>query len=114
MCGNEDCFKIAKFCAKTKSNGRRSGEVEDVQRRSRFAQNGHESWVYCYDIETKSQLSEWKPPKKAFQVRSNVKAFLSIFFDYNDVVHHVFLSQGCTANKEFYLEVMPRLRSKIP
>ena len=37
-----------------------------------------ESWVYGYDIETKAQSSQWKRPeepipKKARQVRSNVK-----------------------------------------
>ena len=39
---------------------------------------GDESWVYGYDVETKVQSSQWKhtespKPKKARQVRSNVK-----------------------------------------
>jgi histone-lysine N-methyltransferase SETMAR len=39
---------------------------------------GDETWVYVYDPETKQQSSQWKSqnslwPKKAHQVRSNVK-----------------------------------------
>ena len=37
----QDCFKIAKFRAKTTLNGHRSGDVDNDQRQSRFAQKGH-------------------------------------------------------------------------
>ncbi|XP_064100988.1 protein GVQW3-like [Macrobrachium nipponense] len=45
---------------------------------------GDETWVYGYDPETKFQLSQWKHqtsprPKKARQVRSNVKVMLTCF-----------------------------------
>ena len=65
-----------------------------------------ESQVYGYDIEAKAQSSQWKRPdeprpKKTRQVRSNVKVLLYVFFDCNDVVHHEFLSQGATFNKEY-------------
>jgi len=45
---------------------------------------GDETWVYGYDPESKQQSSQWKSPnsprpKKAHQVRSNVKSML-IFF----------------------------------
>ena len=33
-CGSEDCYKIAK----TKPHGHHSGDVDEIQRRSRFAQ----------------------------------------------------------------------------
>ncbi|UYV84734.1 hypothetical protein LAZ67_X003247 [Cordylochernes scorpioides] len=54
---------------------------------------GDEAWVYGYDVETKGQSSQWKlphetRPKKARQVRSNVKVLLTVFFDCRDVVHH--------------------------
>ena len=70
-----------------------------------------ESWVYGYDNETKAQLSQWKRPEesrpiKAYQVRWNVKVLLNVFFNCNGEVHHEFLPQGCTVNKEYYLEVM--------
>ncbi|UYV75390.1 hypothetical protein LAZ67_13000104 [Cordylochernes scorpioides] len=65
---------------------------------------GDESWVYGYDVETKAQSSQWKllhepRPKKARQVRG--------------VVHHEFLPQGRTVNKEYYLQVMCNLCEAI-
>ena len=61
---------------------------------------GDEKWVHGYDVETKVQSSQRKHTKsprlkKARQVRSNV------------------LPQGRTVNKEYYLEVMRRLRETI-
>ena len=68
-----------------------------------------------YDIETKAQSSQWKypeeaSPKKARYIWLNVKVLHTIFFDCNGVVHHKFLLQSRTVNKEYYLEVMRRLR----
>ena len=40
-CGSECCSKIAKLLAKTTSHGHCSGDVDDVQRRSKFAQKGY-------------------------------------------------------------------------
>ena len=79
---------------------------------------GDESQVYVYDIDTKAQSCHWKlpvkpRPKKARQVRSNVKVLFFVFFDCNGQVHYEFLSQGHTVNKEHYLEVMWRLREAI-
>ena len=39
---------------------------------------------------------------------------LTVFFDYNAVVHHEFLPQGRTVNKEYKIEVLHRLREAIP
>ena len=47
------------------------------------------------------------------KVGSNVKDLLTVFFDYNGVVHREFLPEGPTANKEYYLEVMRHLRKAI-
>lgn len=79
---------------------------------------GDESWVYGYDIETKAQSSEWRTqsegrPKKALQVRSKVKVLLTVFYDYNGIVHKEFLPPGKTVNKEYYKSVMIRLREAI-
>lgn len=79
---------------------------------------GDETWVYGYDVETKAQSSQWKfseeqRPKKARQVRSNVKVLLTVFFDYNGIVHHEFLPSGRTVNKEYYLQVLRNLREAI-
>ncbi|UYV72414.1 hypothetical protein LAZ67_9003006 [Cordylochernes scorpioides] len=79
---------------------------------------GDEAWVYGYDVETKAQSSQWKlphepRPKKARQVQSNVKVLLTVFFDCRGVVHHEFLPQGRTVNKEYYLQVMCNLSEAI-
>jgi transposase len=51
---------------------------------------------------------------KSRQVRSHVKVMLTVFFFYSEgVVHYEFLPQGRTVNKEYYLEVMQRLREAI-
>ncbi|CAB3259756.1 unnamed protein product [Arctia plantaginis] len=67
---------------------------------------GDETWVYGYDVETKAQSSQWRHsgsprPKKTRQVRSNSKVKLTVFFDFNGIVHHEFLPQGQTMNKEY-------------
>jgi len=40
-------------------------------------------------------------------------AMLAVFFDSDGVVHYEFLPQGQTVNKEYYLEVMQRLREAV-
>ena len=70
--------------------------------------NGDETWVYVYDPETKFQSSQWKHPqsprpKKARQVRSNVKVMLTCFFDYHIIVHHEYAAEGRVINKEYYV-----------
>lgn len=79
---------------------------------------GDESWVYGYDPETKVQSSQWKTansprPKKARMSRSNVKTLLIVFFDYKGIVHHEYAPSGQTVNKEYYIEVLRRLRDAI-
>ena len=74
--------------------------------------------VYGYDVETKSQSSRWMHfgsprPKKARQVRTNVKVMFTVFFDFNGIVYHEFLPRGQTDNKEYYLQVQRRLREAI-
>ena len=93
-------------------------EVNDDPELIKRVITGDETWVYGYDIETKVQSSQWKlpeepRPKKARQVRSNVKVMLTVFFDFNGVVYHEFLPPGRTVNKEYYLEVLRRLREAI-
>jgi len=69
---------------------------------------GDESWLYNYDPETKRQSSQWKTPsspqpKKARQVRSNIKSMLIIFFDIRRFVHKEFVPPGQTVNGNFLL-----------
>ena len=74
--------------------------------------------MYGYDVETEVQSSQWVSktsprPKKARHVLSRVKVMLTVFFDSEGVVHYEFLQQGRTVNKEYYLEVMQRLREAV-
>ena len=78
----------------------------------------YESQVYGFVIKTKDQSPQLKRPekprpKKACQIASNVKVLLTAFFDCNGLVHHEFLPQGRTVNKEYYVEVMCRLSEVI-
>ena len=87
---------------------------ECVENDSKFLNNvitGDESWVYGYNPETKAQSSQWKHsssprPKKARQVRSNVKVSLTVFLDSRRLVHHESAPQGQTVTKEFYEGVL--------
>ena len=79
---------------------------------------GDEAWVYGYDPESKFQSSQWKHtesprPKKALQIRNNVKVMLTCFFDSRGIVHHEYAPEGQIINKEYYLEVLRRLRGAV-
>ena len=51
--------------------------------------------------------------KKARRARSHVKVMLMVFYDSEGVIHYEFLPQGRTVNKEYYLEVVQRLRETV-
>ncbi|GFV72223.1 HTH_48 domain-containing protein [Trichonephila clavipes] len=52
-------------------------------------------------------------PKKARQVRSKIKVMLIVFLDADGIVHHEYAPLDQTVNKEFYLDVMRRLREAV-
>ena len=79
---------------------------------------GDENWVYGYDTETKFQSSQWKHPespwpKKAREVRTNVKVMLTCSFDSRDIAHHEYAPEDQTINKEYYRQVLSRLREAV-
>ena len=49
----------------------------------------------------------------ARQSRSSVKSMLIIFFDYEGVVHHEYAPTGQTINKEYYVQILKRLREAV-
>ena len=67
-----------------------------------------ESWISCYDPETKGQSSQWKHagssrPKKARQSRSTNKLlmiFFFFFFDSTGMIYVHWVPTGQTINKE--------------
>ena len=70
-----------------------------------------ESWIYCYDPETKRQSSQWKHagsprPKKARQSKSTHKLLMILFFDSTGMIYMHWVPTGQTVNKEYYVEVL--------
>ena len=58
-----------------------------------------ESWIYCYDPETKRQSSQWKHagsprPKKARQIKSTNKLLMIPFFDSTSMIYMHWVSTG--------------------
>ena len=75
---------------------------------------GDETWVCAYDLETKTQSSQWKSLrspwlKKARQVKSNIKSMLICFFDQKGIVHKEFVPPGQTVKAALYVKVLKRL-----
>ena len=52
-------------------------------------------------------------PKKARQVKSNIKTMLIAFFNIDGLVHHEFVPTGQTVYKEFYKTVLQLLRDTV-
>ena len=70
-----------------------------------------ESWIYCYDPETKRQSSQWKyagfpRPKKARQSKSTHKLLMIPFFDSTCMIYMHWVPTVQTVNKEYYVEVL--------
>ena len=77
-----------------------------------------ESWIYCYDPETKRQSSQWKHagsprPKKARQSKSTHKLLMIPFFDSTGMIYMHWVSTGQTVNKEYYVEVLREFRKRF-
>ena len=71
----------------------------------------NESWIYCYDPETKRQSSQWKHadsprPKKARQSKPTHKLLMIPFFDSIGMIYMHWVPTGQTVNKEYYVEVL--------
>ena len=63
----------------------------------------NESWIYCYDPETKRQSSQWKHagsprPKKARQSKSTLKLLMIPFFDSTSMIYMHWVPTGQTVN----------------
>ena len=79
-----------------------------------------ESWIYCYDPETKRQSSQWKHtgsprPKKARQSKSNphTNFWWSLFFDSTGMIYMHWVPTGQRVNKEYYVEVLREFRKRF-
>jgi len=79
---------------------------------------GDETWVWQSDVLTKQQSSEWRAsdepkPKKTRKFQFKIKVPLTVFIDYQSLVYHKFFLSGQTVNKEYYLNVIRRLRKSF-
>ena len=77
-----------------------------------------ESWIYCYDPETKRQSSQWKPAgsprlKKARQSTPLRQTFDDPFFDSTGIIYMLWVPTGQTINKEYYVEVLREFRKRF-
>ena len=77
-----------------------------------------ESWIDCYDPETKRQSSQWKHagsprPKKARQSKSTEKLMMILFFDSMGIIYIHWVPTGITVNKEYYTEVLREFRKRF-
>ena len=78
----------------------------------------NESWINCYDPETKRQSSQWKHagsprPKKARQSKSTHKLWMIPFFDSTGMIYMHWVPTGQTVNKEYYVEVLREFRKRF-
>ncbi len=75
-----------------------------------------ESWVYMYDPELKSQLSQWLShgdphPVKCLRTRATGKVMLVLFFDAKGVVHREFIRGH--VNSQVFCNILSNLRYAI-
>ena len=77
-----------------------------------------ESWIYCYDPETKRPSCQWKyagspRPKKARQSKFTHKHLMIPFFDSTGMIYMHLITTGQTVNKEYYVEVLREFRKRF-
>ena len=60
-----------------------------------------------------TERTDQKNSEMARRSRSHAKSMLIIFFDFECVVHYEFAPRGETINKEYYVEVLKRLRDAV-
>ena len=78
---------------------------------------GEETWVCVYDVETNMQSSQWMRkgsprPKKSTDESIKVQGDV-FFFDWKGIAHHEFVPRGQMVNKQFYQDVLARLRDAV-
>ena len=77
-----------------------------------------ESWIDCYDPETKRQSSQWKHAgsprhKKARQSKFTHKPLMIPFFDTTGMIYMHWAPTEQTVNKEYYVEVLREFRKRF-
>ena len=77
-----------------------------------------ESWIYCYDPETKWKHAGSPRPKMDTQRKPTHKLLMITFFDRTGMMYMHWVPTGQTVHKEYYVENLrefrKRLRRKTP
>ncbi len=79
---------------------------------------GDESWVWCFEPESKRESTQWiqrgvdQRPKKFRRSQSTKKVMIAAFFDHEGLVHVDFLD-GKKVDSEAYIDILMRLRDSI-
>ncbi|KAF7411254.1 hypothetical protein HZH66_000150 [Vespula vulgaris] len=78
---------------------------------------GDVTWIYGYEYNSsrEAQCSHWMldQPKRTRRSSNNVKLLLTVFFDYEGIVHHEFAPSDQTIDKEYYRQVLERLYNAV-
>ena len=74
-----------------------------------------ETWLYCYDLDTKQQSMEWwhsgSPYPKKFQVQKSAgKVLASISWDQDSILLIDYLPKGQTINMAYYSSLLVQLK----
>ena len=77
----------------------------------------NESWIYCYDPETKKHSSQWKhagsPRLKKARQSKYTRTLLITFFDSAGMIDMHWVPTGQTVNKEYCVEVLREFRKRF-
>ena len=73
----------------------------------------YESWIYCYDPETKRQSFQWKHAGSPRQSKSTHKLLMIPSFDSTGMIYMHWVPTGQTVNKEYYVEVLREFRKRF-
>ena len=77
-----------------------------------------ESWIYCYDPETKRQSSKWKAcwlsqTQEGQKEKTHPQTFDDPFFDSTGMIYMHWVPTRQTVNKEYYVEVLREFRKRF-
>ena len=77
-----------------------------------------ESWIHCYDPETKRQSSQWRyavspRPTKVRQSKSTNRLLMIPFFDSTGVIYMHWVPIGHAVHKEYYVKVLREFRKRF-
>ncbi len=76
------------------------------------------TWIVTFELETKCQSAAWilpdqDVPQKARHLRSQTKTMMTVFFDFQGIIHTEFLPRGERICVEEYCETLGHLKEAV-